>query len=255
MVSPDTSFAWGTSANLLILGWIGLAPLSWYVHGFNISSEAKFNICFIFLGLLCAPLVIGMTLESHRTLLTRLLLRSQVAYVLCAAKKSNLTLDPAQIPEHPAMIEESKQLTYEERLKKINFCKAIPHRYLCAISYQIMNRPMYGPYNAIHYDEESICLWLDINNSDPTTKRVLYISDLIVNHDLQQEIQSWVANKEKKFALKTQKYNELFGSKPLIACSIFSSKSLDDGDIDDDMMLHSAFGQGSATYQAKRGYR
>ncbi len=255
MVSLDTSFDWGTSTNVFLCGWLAIPLLSWYVSGFNMSQEEKMRLCLCYLVLVSAPAIIGVTLESNRTELTHLLLRSQVAYVLCAAKQSNLTLDPVQIPEQPVMIDESKQLTYEDRLEKIKFCKVPPSRYLCEISHQIMKRPTYGPHNAVHYDEESICRWLDINNSDPTTKQVLYISDLIFNHDLQREIESWVANKEKKFAFKTQKYNALFGSKSLIVHSMFTNKSLDDDDIDDEMMLHSAFGQGSTTYQAaKRGY-
>ena len=87
--------------------------------------------------------------------------------------------------------------TMEERLKKANYFDEVDDRYICPISYQIMQNPMRGS-DGRHYEKSSIEKWLRKNATSPFTRRKLTLQP---DEQLKNEILSFVQEVEYKNTL------------------------------------------------------
>lgn len=252
LVSPETGllplFTLGTYVNTLALGCSIGVILSPLLRAVNMTpEEIQMTVCFYHI-LLCAPVFISFLLDRFQSELTRALSSTITEHVLDAAKRANVTLDPAHII--PAIKEH--KLSNAQILEKIGISN-VPERFTCPISYQIMDNPTFSRQHPARFDKESIHDWLKKRNIHPLEQGPLYRENLFIDRKLKQEIDRYL-DKEKQVFIKTKKYIDLFVLKPLIEQSLFNHKPLiEDEEISDEMMLHSAFGQGSNTYKAKRG--
>ncbi len=242
LVSPKMGLlplvTFGTYCNTLSLGsTIGVIALCRLLRAINMTSEEIETTASFYTILLVAPIFLGQLLDNYRIELTRLLSSTMTEYVLDAAKSANVTLDPA----HIIAIKELNKRSNAQILEKMGVSN-VPERFSCPISYQIMDNPTFSRQHLARFDKKSIHDWLNKRNIHPIEQGPLYRENLIPDRELKQEIDHYV-NKEKQAYIKTKKYIDLFVLKPPI----------EDEDISDEMMLHSAFGQGSNTYKANRG--
>jgi U-box domain len=67
----------------------------------------------------------------------------------------------------------------------------VPSHFLCPITCEVMVHPMVTRAG-MNYERSAIIEWLQTGSTTcPLTRKPLYVSDLITNHDLQDEIAFW----------------------------------------------------------------